>query len=648
MNDGRVAPAGAAVRYDSAVRHVGTAVAFAMSAYHLYTGFAGAPIGEVHYPLHLLFAFAVLFLAPRSAAPGGWRGVLARGYDLLVLGLTIASTAYLFLNAEHITTRMLLVDPLTTTETVLGLAMAFVVLEAGRRAVGTALVILLVSFMLYAHFGHLLPPPLWHRGYPVDAIIEYSYLTTEGVFGVPVAVMAQYVFHFVLFGALLVASGAGTFFTDFARALTGRATGGPAKTAVISSALMGMLSGSSAANVVTTGSFTIPAMRRAGYPPTFAAGVEAVASSGGQITPPIMGAAAFIMVEFVGVPYADIMVAAAIPAFLYFLAVFIMVDLEARRLGLRGIAGDRAPPLVQVLRHRGYLLLSIVAMIWLLVDGWTPTTAAVWAIATLVVLLLLFDPENRRRILRVAWQAMTEAPGMVAPVTVACAVGGILIGIIGQTGLGLRMSAIILDFSGGHLLAILVLTTIMGIVLGMGMPTSGAYIIMAALLAPGLVDAGIALIAAHMFIMFVASKSSITPPVAIASYAAAALAGTDPWKTSIVAFRLGLSVFIIPYMFVYGPQLLAIGAPLEIAWSLVTASIGIGALSVAMIGWLGRPLGILERTGHFAASLLLIKPGLATDAIGLGLFGALCCLALYRRRQAGPGAVPIPSGDQVP
>ncbi len=613
-----------------------------MSAYHLYTGFAGAPVGEVHYPLHLLFAFAVLFLAPRERVPAGWRGVAVRGYDLSVLGLTVAATGYLFLNAEYITSRMLLVDPLTTTETVLGLALMFAVLEAARRAVGWALVAVLLVFMLYGVFGYLLPPPLWHRGYSVDALLEYSYLTTEGVFGVPVAVMAEYVFHFVLFGALLVASGAGTFFTDFARALTGRTTGGPAKTAVVSSALMGMLSGSSAANVVTTGSFTIPAMRRSGYPGTFAAGVEAVASSGGQITPPIMGAAAFIMMEFVGVPYATVMGIAAIPAFLYFLAIYFMVDLEARRLRLHARSDDRLPLLIAVLRQRGYLVLSVVVMVWLLIDGWTPTTAAVYAIASLVGLLIVFDGENRRRILAVVWQAMTEAPRMVAPVTVACAVGGILVGIIGQTGLGLRLSAIILDFSGGHLLLMLVLTTIMGIILGMGMPTSGAYIILAALLGPGLVDAGVNILAAHLFLIYVASKSSITPPVAIASYAAAAVAGTDPWKTSLTAFRLGLSVFIIPYMFVYGPALLGLAPPVEVALSVATAAVGIFALSVSMIGWLGVGLPLAERAAWLAASLLLIKPGLWTDGLGLALFVALLGYALYRYRRRLPVTSPKP------
>lgn len=616
-------------------RNVTALIAFAMSAYHLYTGFFGAPISEIHYPLHLLLAFSILFLVAKDSAAGatGWRRSLAIGWDLLMVALTVFATGYLFLNAEAVTTRMLFVTPLTTMQWLAGIAMILVVLEAARRAVGWALVVILAVFLLYAYYGYLLPGALWHRGYGVDTIIEYTYLTTEGVFGVPVGVMAQYVFHFVLFGSLLVASGAGDFFTDFARALTGRATGGPAKTAVVSSTFMGMLSGSSAANVVTTGSFTIPTMRRAGYKPTFAAGVEAVASSGGQITPPIMGAAAFIMMEFTGETYATIMGIAVIPAFLYFIAVFFMVDLEARRLGLRIRVDEDLPRLWQVLRTRGYLLASIVAMVWFLIQGWTPTMAACAAIATLVGLLVLLDPQNRRRILRVLWDAMVRAPGMVAPVTVACAVGGILVGIVGLTGLGLRMSTIILDYSGGVLILILILTTIMGIILGMGMPTSGAYIILAALLAPGLVDAGVELLAAHMFVMYVASKSSITPPVAIASYAAAAVAGTDPWRTSLVAFRLGLSVFIIPFMFVYGPELLGMAPALEVAAVVVTATIGILALSVACIGWLFVDLSWYERVIAFGASLLLIQPNLTTDSAGFAVFGGLALLGFLRSRR---------------
>lgn len=607
-----------------------TMVAVGMSAYHLWTGFLGTPVGEIHFPLHLLLALVVLFLARGSEGPAR---PLALAWDGLLIGVALAATGYLFVNAEYVTQRMLFVDPLTLTEMILACGLLLVVIEAARRTMGWVLVIVLMVFLGYALLGQYLPGALWHRGYSLEAVLEYSYLTTEGIFGAPLGVMANYVFHFVLFGSLLVASGAGNFFTNLARALTARAVGGAAKSAVVASTFMGMLSGSSAANVVTTGAFTIPAMKRSGYSKEFSAGVEAVASSGGQITPPIMGAAAFIMMEFTGASYATIMGISIIPAGLYALAVYIMVDLEARRLKLTAFLDPDAPTAWTVLKHQGYLLVAIGVMIAALVDGRTPTTAAVWAIAALVGLLVLLDPPNRRRILQVCWQAMDEAPRLVSAVTVACAVGGILVGIIGQTGLGLRLSGIILDVAGGQMLLLLILTTIMGIILGMGMPTSGAYIIMAALLAPGLVEGGIELLAAHMFIMWVASKSSITPPVAIASYAAAAVAGSDPWRTSWVAFRLGLSIFLIPYMFVFGPALLGMGEPLTIALAVVTASIGIFALSVGIVGWFLRTLSLPERLAWGATSLLLIKPGAESDLLGVGVLVLLGGFAWLRARR---------------
>lgn len=617
-------------RWTAAIGWLRTAVAVGMSGYHLWTGFFGAPISEVHFPLHLLLALVVLFLARPASAAATMPLLL---WDSALIAIAAAASGYLFLNADAITGRMLFVDPLTATETVLAIGLLVVVIEAARRTVGWVLVGVLVAFIAYALFGRMLPGALWHRGYSLEEVLEYTYLTTEGVFGVPVAVMANYVFHFVLFGALLAASGAGDFFTDLARALTARAVGGPAKSAVVASTFMGMLSGSSAANVVTTGAFTIPTMRRAGYSKEFAAGVEAVASSGGQITPPIMGAAAFIMMEFTGSSYATIMGISVIPAVLYAIAVFIMVDLEARRLGLGAGSDPDLPRVWPVLRRQGYLLLAIVVMVAILVDGWTPTTAAVWAIATLVVLLALLDAANRRRILRVCLTAMADAPRLVAPVTIACAVGGILVGIIGQTGLGLRLSGLILDVAGGQTIVLLILTTVTGVVLGMGMPTSGAYIIMAALLAPGLVQGGVPLLAAHMFIMWVASKSSITPPVAIASYAAAAVAGSDPWRTSWIAFRLGLSIFIIPYMFVFGPQLLGMGRPVEVGLAVISASVGVFALSVAIIGWLFVPLRPVERALFLAPALLLIKPGSVTDVAGIAVVLALALAPWLRARR---------------
>lgn len=613
-------------------------VALTMSLYHLYVAQFGEPVSTVHRPLHLMFALVVLFWAPpKGRLSTGWLRTLA---DVGLIVITFMATAYLFLDPNVTARRIAYVTPLDTVQTVCAIALILVILEAARRTVGWPLVIITVTFLLYAYFGSYLPYPFWHRGMSVNAILEQAYLTSEGIWGVPVGVVASYVFLFVLFGSLLMASGAGGFFTDLARALTGRLVGGTAKTSVISSALMGMLSGSSVANVVTTGSFTIPAMQRAGYRPQFAAGVEAVASSGSQLTPPIMGAAAFIMMEFIGVSYSAIITAALIPAILYFLALYVTVHLEARREGLGILQAADVPRLRAVLARQGYLILAIVSMIWLLYQGYTPARAAIGAIGTLVVLLVLFDARNRRNILSVLGRAMTDAPRLIGPVTVACATGGLIVGVVSQTGLGLRISDIVLMAAGNSLFLTLVLTMICAVILGMGLPTSGAYIILAALLAPGIVAMDVPLIAAHMFIIYCASKSGITPPVAIASFAAAAVANTDPWRTSLIAFRIGLSIFIIPYMFVYGPALLGDGTPWEITRAFVSAAIGVSLLSAACVGYLWANMGMIERFVAAGASITLIHAGTGTDLFGLVIAAGVAAYSLYRARQGGGGPVP--------
>ena len=689
-------------------------VAFAMSTYHLTVGYLGEPIAEVHRPIHVLFALLVLFWSTdRSTARYPVLGLIVDG---ILSSLLIASCAYLFINAEYIGERMIYVTPLTPTEIFLGASLILVILEAARRSVGIVLVLVGAIFLAYTELGPYMPGPFWHDGYSVEQTIEHMYLTTSGIWTTPVAVTASFVFLFVLFGSLLLSSGAGDFFTDLAKALTGRQVGGPAKTAVVSSAFMGMLSGSSAANVVTTGSFTIPAMTKAGYRPHFAAGVEACASCGGQLTPPIMGSAAFIMMEFIGISYLDVMGISIIPALLYFLACFGMVDLEARRAGIKPMLQADLPRLWDVLKRRGYLLLAIIALLYYLFEGYTPSTAAFWSIIYLACLVVIFDEERRRRwvfglipiawvgwffvpgltvipalsgalitaaavvltidgairmrFARIVWVAATQAPKLIAPVTVACAVGGMIIGVISLTGLGERLSAIVLEFGGGHLFLTLFLTMLMAVFLGMGMPTSGAYVVLATLLVPALegmlvphyqesfglsVEAAspIAIVAAHMFIIFCASKSSLTPPVAIASYAAAAVANTDPWKTSMTAFRIGLPIFIIPYMFIYGPQLLGYLEPTQIAISFVTASIGVLTLSVTCIGWLILPLTAVERILSGASALFLMFSGWKTDLIGLAILALLIVSVLFRymRRRgerAGPSVAAEPlSGDNA-
>lgn len=606
-------------------------LAVAMSLYHLGIAWLGVPVAILHRPLHVLFAFSILFLTTPSRGEG--RGRLRLMDGLLVL-LTVLSTGFLIVNARDITNRIPYVYDLTLSEMVFGTVFLLVVLEAARRTVGWALVLVSMVFLVYGYAGKYLPYPFWHRGFTPSQLIEQVYMTLEGVWSTPIYVTSTYVFLFILFGAFLVSTGAGDFFTDLARSLTARTVGGPAKTAVVSSALMGMLSGSSVANVVTTGPFTIPAMKREGYAPHFAGAVEAVASSGGQIMPPIMGAAAFIMAEFTGIPYVQIMKHAIVPAFLYFFSVFMMVDLEARRLGLHPATSEAVRPLWDVLKHRGYLFIPILAIVALLVQGYTPLRAAAWAIVILVGLVVLFDPPNRRRIGWVILQSLEEAPKLVVSVTAACAAAGIIVGVILMTGLGLRITSIVLQVSQGNLAAALVLTMLVAIVLGMGMPTSSAYIIMAALLAPGLVQLGVPVVAAHMFVMFFASMSAITPPVAIASYAAAGVADANPMKTGLTAFRLGIAAFIVPFMFVYGPSLLLIGNPWTIVLSVITAVVGVAALAAAAIGWVKGKANALERLALLAAALTLIVPGLRSDLVGAVILAITVMLHLARLRRA--------------
>ncbi|MFT5987467.1 MAG: TRAP transporter 4TM/12TM fusion protein [Marinobacter psychrophilus] len=606
-------------------------VAIAMSVYHLVTAYFGTPIAEVHLPVHLGFALVIIFWVYRSAGTGAWRYLHALR-DLTLTAMAVGGCSYLAFNADEVQQRMLYFDPLTTEQLVYGCVLILAVLEAARRVIGWPLVFLGAGALGYALFGNLLPSPFWHRGYSLQAVIETTYLTQDGLWTSPLRVTASYVFLFVLFGAFLVASGAGVFFTDLARSLTGKFTGGAAKTAVVSSALMGSLSGSSAGNVVVTGSFTIPAMRKAGFPGRFSAGVEAVASSGGQFMPPVMGSAAFIMAEFIGIPYIEIAQAAIIPAILYFISVLAMVHFEARRLGLKPEGGSESA--LRVIKQRGYLLLSVVVMLGTLSSGYSPSLAALYALGTLVVTQLLFEPAMRSEFVGNCLKAMDQAPRIIGQITIASAIGGIIVGVVTQTGLGLRMSSIVLDFSQGYLPLLLVLTMLCGIILGMGMPTPAAYIILAVLLAPGLVEVGVPLLAAHLFVMYCAGISAITPPVALASYAAAAIANADPWKTSLTALRLGLASFIIPYMFVFGPAILGIGDTSQMIFDSLAALVGVLALAAALIGWFLIVLNSLIRLVLLSGAILLIMPGLTGDITGAILITGAVAYCWNKARQA--------------
>jgi len=600
-------------------------VAIFTSLYHLYIGYFGAPYSLQHRPTHFLLIFIILFLIYPSKSKSTSLGKIAF-CDWILIILTIFSTGYLIINVNNLMVRIPYVTDLTFLEYVFGISIIVVILIATYRVIGASLTIVTVFFLLYGYFGKYLPGPLWHKGYSIKRIIEQLYLTLEGIWSIPLHVTSTFVYLFVLFGTFLVVTGAGDFFTNLAFSLTHKSIGGPAKTAVVASSLMGTLSGSSTANVVTTGAFTIPMMKGMGYSPAFAGAVEAVASTGGQLVPPVMGAAAFIMAEFTGIAYINIMKHALIPAFLYYLGVFVMVHIEAEKLGIKTILKEDFPTVKSIIMKQGYLFIPILAIIYFLFEGFTPLRAAFFAIL-LLLFLEFFKNKNKKNFFKKIPQGLIEGPKVIAPVTAACACAGIIVGIINLTGLGQRITSIVLNLSGGSLPIVLVLTMILAIILGMGMPTSSAYIIMASLLAPGLIKIGVPLIAAHMYIFYFACLSAITPPVALASYAGAALSGASPSKTGYLGFRLGLAAYIVPYMFVYAPSLLAIGGYFRIILTLITAIFGIFSLGFSVQGWLFDNINIYQRILLFLTALLLIKPGITTDLPGITI---LCIVAIYR------------------
>ncbi|MFC3645146.1 TRAP transporter permease [Aquibium oceanicum] len=487
-----------------------------------------------------------------------------------------------------------------------------VLLVLVRMALGWALVILVGVALAYAWFGYLIPGQYGHGGYDLRRLASTLMLSTEGIYGLPMGVAVEYIFLFALLGTLLMKIGTGEVFVDIARGLTGRMQGGPGLSAALSSAMLGTINGSAVANVVTTGTFTIPLMKRVGYSPTLAGAIEAAASSAGQILPPVMGAAAFLMAEIIGVPYSQIALAALVPGLLYVVALMVAVRLEAGRLGLERDTDAGLALLRETLVKRGYLLLPLAGLIVFLIMGYTPTRAAVICI----VLGLLISPFNRLTRVGPVDLVVVCRDTLVAtmPIVAAVAAAGAVIGVLNLSGLGLMLSGLIVDLGGQNVWAILVLTALASFVLGMGLPTSAAYLLLAVLVAPALTRLGLPPIVAHMFIFYYGLVSAITPPVALAAYAAASISGGDANKTAFESVRLGFVKLLVPFLFVTMPGLLMIGSPPEIVLSGVLATIGVVGLTIAFAGWLGRPLAAGERLMMAAAALLVIWPTAVTAA----------------------------------
>ncbi|MCJ8520898.1 TRAP transporter 4TM/12TM fusion protein [Pseudorhizobium tarimense] len=494
----------------------------------------------------------------------------------------------------------------TQTDRYIFVGLLVAVLVLVRFSIGWALLVLSVLSLAYAYFGYLIPGKYGHGGYDLARLTSTLLLSTEGFYGVPMGVAVEYIFLFALLGTFLMRIGTGEVFVDIARGLTGRIQGGPGLSAALSSALLGTINGSAVANVVTTGTFTIPLMKRVGYSPALAGAIEAAASSAGQILPPIMGAAAFLMAEIIGVPYSQIAIAALVPGLLYVLALMVSVRLEAGRLGLAADSEGGLKLFWRTLLHRGYLLLPLVGLVALLVGGMTPTRAAVYC---LVFGLLISPWRADTRVGPVGlWLVCRDTLSSTLPIVAAVAAAGIVIGVLNLTGMGLMLSSLILELGGDSIWAILVLTALASFVLGMGLPTSAAYLLLAVLVAPALTRLGLPAISAHMFIFYFGLVSAITPPVALAAYAAASISGADANATAMESIRLGFVKLLVPFLFVTMPGILMIGSGAEITLAIILATVAVATLTIAFAGWLQRPLAWMERGAFVLAAVLIAWP----------------------------------------
>ena len=604
-----------------------SALAIAFSMFQLYTAVFGVLDAQLQRAVHLSFGLALVYLLYPTCRAWSKKGI--HPVDLVLAILGAAAPAYLVIEYNELVLRA---GTVTETDFLVGLLGVLLVIEATRRIVGIPMVCVVLIFLAYAFLGPEMPGVLAHRGLTPQQLVGHLFFTTEGIFGIPLGVSSTFIFLFILFGAYLESTGLGKFFIDLANALAGWASGGPAKVAVLSSGLMGTVSGSSVANVAGTGSFTIPMMKKLGYDKEFAGAVEAAASTGGQLMPPVMGAAAFLMAEFVGVPYVEIVKAAIIPAVLYFTGVWLGVHFEAKRKNLKGLPREELPKAWDIFRERGHLALPLVVIIYLLVSGYTPMRAALFAIV-LSILASCLRASTRMKLTDIVNGLETGAKNVLG-VLVACASAGIIIGVVTKTGVGLKLASALLSFAGGMMLPTMFFTMITALLLGMGVPTTANYVITSTIAAPALVQMGIPVLAAHMFVFYFGIIADVTPPVALAAYAGAAISGGNALKTGVNASKLAIAAFIIPYIFVLSPVILMINAtPLGLVMTLITAMIGMIALSSSLIGHLVTDMNIVERVVLFAGGLLMIIPGTATDLGGFTIFAILIFLQKRRQKQ---------------
>lgn len=599
-------------------------MAAAFSVVFIYQAAFGFWQVQISRGLYIWFALVLSFLINPNRKKEA--SLPVKIIDYLLIVLSTVTVAYFVFNFEKFANNAGL--PLTNVELFMGIIAVVLVLEASRRTVGNSLAIIAILFVLYTYFGKYMPTVIYHRGYSISRIISVMYASTEGIFGSVVYVFSTFIFLFVIFGSFIKASGAGDFFVELSKAAVGRYTGGAGQSAVVSSWLLGSVLGSSTANTAITGSVTIPMMLSRGYKPHVAAAIEAVVSIGGQFMPPVMGAAAFLMAAFVGVPYLTIAMAGLLPALLFFFSMVFMVYLEAKRSDLKGIPVEELPKVWDVFKKGWYFLLPIGVIIYFLANGYSPSMAGFWAIVS-CYLASLIRKETRMSFKDLFYALADGGKSSLALATTAGAVG-ILVAAISLPGLGMKFSSIILELANGNLPIALLLVMAASFVLGMGMNVSSAYLVLVTLAAPALVQMGVPLLTAHFFVFWTSQLSVITPPVCLSAYVAAAIAGADTWKTGWYSLRMGLSIYYVPLMFVYIPYLLWVGEPGQIFWAFTTSLVGVLAFSAVMQGYLLTVTNIIDRALLAIASILLILSGLTTDMIGFGLIAVVVFYQLYR------------------
>lgn len=653
-------------------------IAVGMSVFQLYTGFYGEMPGAKQLSIHLTFALVLCYLSYPFRQK--WASGKIPWYDLILAVLAGGTAIYMFLNYEHVAYS---VGRAAWYDLLIGGSVIVLVLEATRRSVSPMLPIICIIFLIYAYIGPYIPGDLAHRGFRVSRIIDHIYMTGEGLWGVPLRVSATFVFLFVLFGAFLEKMGAGEYLIDLSFSSMGRFRGGPAKAAVVASGAMGSISGSSIANTVTTGSMTIPLMKKVGFKPHAAGAVEVAASTNGQLMPPIMGAAAFIMAEMIGISYFKVVKAAIIPAILSYTAIFSIVHLEAIKENIRGLTKEETPPFIKTLFSGIHYLIPLFVLIWLLlVWFWTPTTSAAWSILTAMGVIvfnnlyrhyLSYPRKDRggdeivqgsayeayqqnpanfafRRTLYEIFASLEAGAKNMAGIAAACASCGIIIGVVTLTGLGLKMATLISAAAGNSLFLALLFSVFACIILGMGLPTTATYIIMAAMTAPAILHIsdnlgiGLPIIAVHLFVFYYGIVADDTPPVGLCAYAAAGIAGSDPIKTGLKSFRLDLAAFTLPFMFIYNPKLLMINTnATELAYLLPMCILGMFCWSVFIQGyWLVKTF-LWERFIYVILAFFLVNPTGVTladihlphYAVNFGSLAIMVLLFLWQRKRRG-------------